>query len=144
MAKLPKDMEFKVAAPCMCAGISTYGGILRANGSIGIVGIGGLGWKWQEWNCYGRGESTYAQSQVRQLINFLAMLDFALKSAPQPNLKTSPSLNNTEKCIASESIQPVYDGLIIPIIYPGKKEKEKESRTSKYPRSILQSDPAIR
>lgn len=31
----------------MCAGISIYGGILRANvpkgGSIGIVGIGGLG-----------------------------------------------------------------------------------------------------
>ncbi|GCB25987.1 alcohol dehydrogenase [Aspergillus awamori] len=47
MIKLPDDMEFKVAAPLMCAGISIYGGIVRANvpqgGSIGIVGIGGLG-----------------------------------------------------------------------------------------------------
>ncbi|KAL2802414.1 chaperonin 10-like protein [Aspergillus granulosus] len=47
MVKLPDDMEFKVAAPLMCAGISIYGGIVRANvpeeGSIGIVGIGGLG-----------------------------------------------------------------------------------------------------
>lgn len=40
-------MEFKVAAPLMCAGISIYAGIQRAGipkgGSIGIVGIGGLG-----------------------------------------------------------------------------------------------------
>lgn len=40
-------MEFKVAASLMCAGISIYGGIQRANvpdgGSIGIIGIGGLG-----------------------------------------------------------------------------------------------------
>ncbi|KAJ5108185.1 zinc binding dehydrogenase [Penicillium angulare] len=47
MVKLPNDMEFKVAAPLMCAGISIYGGIVRADvpsgGSIGIVGIGGLG-----------------------------------------------------------------------------------------------------
>lgn len=36
-----------MAAPLMCAGISIYGGIQRANvprgGSIGIIGIGGLG-----------------------------------------------------------------------------------------------------
>ncbi|KAJ5815723.1 GroES-like protein [Penicillium riverlandense] len=47
MVKLPDDMEFKIAAPLMCAGISIYGGIVRAGvpigGSIGIVGIGGLG-----------------------------------------------------------------------------------------------------
>ncbi|PWY84267.1 zinc binding dehydrogenase [Aspergillus eucalypticola CBS 122712] len=47
VVKIPDDMEFKVAAPLMCAGISIYGGIVRANvpqgGSIGIVGIGGLG-----------------------------------------------------------------------------------------------------
>lgn len=47
IVKLPDDMEFKVAAPLMCAGISIYGGIRRANipegGSIGIIGIGGLG-----------------------------------------------------------------------------------------------------
>ncbi|KAL3454960.1 chaperonin 10-like protein [Aspergillus heterothallicus] len=47
IVKLPDTMEFKVAAPLMCAGISIYGGIVRANvpkgGSIGIVGIGGLG-----------------------------------------------------------------------------------------------------
>ncbi|PWY88840.1 GroES-like protein [Aspergillus sclerotioniger CBS 115572] len=47
MVKLPDDMDFKVAAPLMCAGISIYGGIVRANvpkgGSIRIVGIGGLG-----------------------------------------------------------------------------------------------------
>lgn len=40
-------MEFKVAAALMCAGISIYGGIVRAGvptgGSIGIIGIGGLG-----------------------------------------------------------------------------------------------------
>lgn len=47
IVRLPDDMEFKVAAPLMCAGITIYGGIVRANvpkgGSIGIVGIGGLG-----------------------------------------------------------------------------------------------------
>ncbi|KAK1142170.1 hypothetical protein N8T08_008096 [Aspergillus melleus] len=47
LVKLPDDMEFKIAAPLMCAGISIYGGIVRAGvpqgGSIGIVGIGGLG-----------------------------------------------------------------------------------------------------
>ncbi|KAJ5605471.1 zinc binding dehydrogenase [Penicillium lagena] len=47
IVKLPDDMDFKVAAPLMCAGISIYGGIVRAGvpkgGSIGIVGIGGLG-----------------------------------------------------------------------------------------------------
>ncbi|GMG04475.1 unnamed protein product [Aspergillus oryzae] len=47
LVKLPDDMEFKVAAPLMCAGISIYGGIVRADvpkgGSVGIVGIGGLG-----------------------------------------------------------------------------------------------------
>ncbi|KAF7590510.1 hypothetical protein BBP40_002698 [Aspergillus hancockii] len=31
LVKLPNDIEFKVAAPLMCAGISIYGGILRAN-----------------------------------------------------------------------------------------------------------------
>lgn len=45
--KLPDDMDFSTAAPLMCAGITIYGGILRAQvpkgGSIGIVGIGGLG-----------------------------------------------------------------------------------------------------
>lgn len=47
MVKLPDDMDFKIAAPLMCAGITIYGGIVRAGvpkgGSIGIVGIGGLG-----------------------------------------------------------------------------------------------------
>ncbi|KAJ5235505.1 zinc binding dehydrogenase [Penicillium citrinum] len=47
IVKLPDSMEFKVAAPLMCAGISIYAGIQRAGipkgGSIGIVGIGGLG-----------------------------------------------------------------------------------------------------
>ena len=47
MVKLPDEMDFKIAAPLMCAGISIYGGIVKANvpkgGSIGIVGIGGLG-----------------------------------------------------------------------------------------------------
>ncbi|KAJ5676048.1 zinc binding dehydrogenase [Penicillium macrosclerotiorum] len=47
IVKLPENMDFKVAAPLMCAGISIYGGILRAKvprgGSIGIIGIGGLG-----------------------------------------------------------------------------------------------------
>ncbi|KAE8382583.1 putative zinc binding dehydrogenase [Aspergillus bertholletiae] len=47
LVKLPDEMEFKVAAPLMCAGISIYGGIVRADvrkgGSIGIAGIGGLG-----------------------------------------------------------------------------------------------------
>lgn len=47
IVKLPEDMEFKVAAPLMCAGISIYGGIVKAGvpkgGTIGIVGIGGLG-----------------------------------------------------------------------------------------------------
>ncbi|ODM22366.1 hypothetical protein SI65_03212 [Aspergillus cristatus] len=47
MVKLPDDMDFKIAAPLTCAGISIYGGIVRAEvpkgGSIGIVGIGGLG-----------------------------------------------------------------------------------------------------
>ncbi|OJJ36033.1 hypothetical protein ASPWEDRAFT_110216 [Aspergillus wentii DTO 134E9] len=47
IVKLPDDMDFKIAAPLMCAGISIYGGIVKANvpegGSIGIVGIGGLG-----------------------------------------------------------------------------------------------------
>jgi len=47
MIKLPDDMDFKTAPPLMCAGISIYGGIVRAKvpkgGSIGIVGIGGLG-----------------------------------------------------------------------------------------------------
>jgi D-arabinose 1-dehydrogenase-like Zn-dependent alcohol dehydrogenase len=45
--KIPDEMEVKVAAPLMCAGISIYGVIVRANvpkgGSIGIVGIGGRG-----------------------------------------------------------------------------------------------------
>lgn len=40
-------MSYPVAACLMCAGISIYGGIKRAavppGGSIGIVGIGGLG-----------------------------------------------------------------------------------------------------
>ncbi|KAJ5104426.1 zinc binding dehydrogenase [Penicillium alfredii] len=47
IVKLPDNMGFKVAAPLMCAGISIYGSIVRAGvpkgGSIGIVGIGGLG-----------------------------------------------------------------------------------------------------
>ncbi|EYE97889.1 zinc binding dehydrogenase [Aspergillus ruber CBS 135680] len=47
MVKIPDDMDFKIAAPLMCAGISIYGGIVRAEvpkgGSIGIVGVGGLG-----------------------------------------------------------------------------------------------------
>ncbi|KAF9878254.1 hypothetical protein CkaCkLH20_04292 [Colletotrichum karsti] len=45
--KLPKKLEFSVAACLMCAGISIYGAIKRARvpvgGSIGIIGIGGLG-----------------------------------------------------------------------------------------------------
>lgn len=47
MVKLPDNMDFKVAAPLMCAGVTIYGGIIRANlpkgASVGIVGIGGLG-----------------------------------------------------------------------------------------------------
>ncbi|KAH0423575.1 hypothetical protein CcaCcLH18_12101 [Colletotrichum camelliae] len=45
--KLPDSISFPMAACLMCAGISIYGGIKRAavppGGSIGIVGIGGLG-----------------------------------------------------------------------------------------------------
>ncbi|KAL4891027.1 chaperonin 10-like protein [Aspergillus ambiguus] len=45
--KLPEKIEFAVAAPLMCAGISIYGGIKKADippgGSVGIIGIGGLG-----------------------------------------------------------------------------------------------------
>ncbi|RKK66799.1 hypothetical protein BFJ69_g15061 [Fusarium oxysporum] len=45
--KLPDSLEFPTAACMMCAGITVYGGIKRAKvpsgGSIGIVGIGGLG-----------------------------------------------------------------------------------------------------
>ncbi|OJJ48006.1 hypothetical protein ASPZODRAFT_95133 [Penicilliopsis zonata CBS 506.65] len=45
--KLPDEMDFKTAAPLMCAGITIYRGIVQARvpkgGSIGIVGIGGLG-----------------------------------------------------------------------------------------------------
>ncbi|KAI1071543.1 hypothetical protein LB507_005439 [Fusarium sp. FIESC RH6] len=46
-AKLPNELDFPQAACMMCAGITIYGGIKRAQvppgGSIGIVGIGGLG-----------------------------------------------------------------------------------------------------
>ncbi|KAF4988994.1 hypothetical protein FDECE_14848 [Fusarium decemcellulare] len=45
--KLPQSLDFSTAACLMCAGISIYGAIKRAQvpvgGSIGIVGIGGLG-----------------------------------------------------------------------------------------------------
>ncbi|PCD23908.1 hypothetical protein AU210_015422 [Fusarium oxysporum f. sp. radicis-cucumerinum] len=45
--KLPDSLDFPTAACMMCAGITVYGGIKRAQvpagGSIGIVGIGGLG-----------------------------------------------------------------------------------------------------
>ncbi|KAJ4251410.1 hypothetical protein NW762_011392 [Fusarium torreyae] len=45
--KLPDSLDFSTAACMMCAGITMYGGIKRAQvpagGSIGIVGIGGLG-----------------------------------------------------------------------------------------------------
>ncbi|KAF5562858.1 ADH2-alcohol dehydrogenase II [Fusarium napiforme] len=45
--KLPDSLEFPTAACMMCAGITVYGGIKKAQvpygGSIGIVGIGGLG-----------------------------------------------------------------------------------------------------
>lgn len=45
--KLPDSIQFATAACLMCAGITIYGAIKRANvpagGSIAIVGIGGLG-----------------------------------------------------------------------------------------------------
>lgn len=45
--KLPDSLDFPTAACLMCAGISIYGAIKRAEvkpgGSIAIVGIGGLG-----------------------------------------------------------------------------------------------------
>ncbi|TQW00485.1 zinc binding dehydrogenase [Cordyceps javanica] len=45
--KLPDSIDFSTAACLMCAGITIYGSIKRANvpagGSIAIVGIGGLG-----------------------------------------------------------------------------------------------------
>ncbi|KLP05676.1 ADH2-alcohol dehydrogenase II [Fusarium fujikuroi] len=45
--KLPDSLDFLTAACMMCAGITVYGGIKRAQvpsgGSIGILGIGGLG-----------------------------------------------------------------------------------------------------
>lgn len=45
--KLPDSLDFPTAACMMCAGITVYGGIKRAQvpsgGSIGIVGTGGLG-----------------------------------------------------------------------------------------------------
>ncbi|KAF4959447.1 hypothetical protein FGADI_1668 [Fusarium gaditjirri] len=45
--KLPDSLDFPTAACMMCAGITVYGGIKRAQvpagGSIGIVGVGGLG-----------------------------------------------------------------------------------------------------
>ncbi|KAF5619292.1 sphingosine n-acyltransferase lag1 [Fusarium tjaetaba] len=45
--KLPDSLDFPTAACMMCAGITVYGGIKKAQvpygGSIGIVGIGGLG-----------------------------------------------------------------------------------------------------
>lgn len=47
MVRLPDNMAFEIAAPLMCAGVTIYGGIVRANlpkgASIGILGIGGLG-----------------------------------------------------------------------------------------------------
>lgn len=45
--KIPDSLAFTTAACLMCAGISIYGAIKRAKvpagGSVGIVGIGGLG-----------------------------------------------------------------------------------------------------
>jgi D-arabinose 1-dehydrogenase-like Zn-dependent alcohol dehydrogenase len=45
--KLPDSLGFPTAACMMCAGATIYGGIknakVPAGGSIGIVGIGGLG-----------------------------------------------------------------------------------------------------
>ncbi|KAL5358972.1 chaperonin 10-like protein [Aspergillus floccosus] len=47
IVQLPEKIDLAVAAPLMCAGISIYGGIKKAGippeGSIGIIGIGGLG-----------------------------------------------------------------------------------------------------
>jgi D-arabinose 1-dehydrogenase-like Zn-dependent alcohol dehydrogenase len=45
--KTPESVDLVTAAPLMCAGLSIYGGIKKAGvppgGSIGIIGIGGLG-----------------------------------------------------------------------------------------------------
>ncbi|CRG89949.1 hypothetical protein PISL3812_06988 [Talaromyces islandicus] len=45
--KIPESVDLVTAAPLMCAGLSVYGGIKKAGvppgGSIGIIGIGGLG-----------------------------------------------------------------------------------------------------
>lgn len=45
--KIPEAVDLVTAAPLMCAGLSVYGGIKKAGvppgGSIGIIGLGGLG-----------------------------------------------------------------------------------------------------
>ncbi|WP_316833254.1 NAD(P)-dependent alcohol dehydrogenase [Pedobacter aquatilis] len=45
--KIPESIELKYAAPLLCAGITTYSPLMRANfkkgNKIGVAGIGGLG-----------------------------------------------------------------------------------------------------
>lgn len=45
--KIPESMDLKLAAPLLCAGITTYSPLMRAGfkkgDKIGVVGIGGLG-----------------------------------------------------------------------------------------------------
>lgn len=47
--KIPDNIELKYAAPLHCAGITTYSPLIKAKfkkrNKIGIVGIGGLGYK---------------------------------------------------------------------------------------------------
>jgi len=61
--KIPDAIESKDAAPLLCAGITTYSPLVRANigpgKTVGVIGIGGLGHLGLQWSA-ALGAETYA------------------------------------------------------------------------------------
>ncbi|OAQ98841.1 hypothetical protein LLEC1_06048 [Akanthomyces lecanii] len=63
--KIPDELETNVAAPLLCAGITTYSPLVRAGVGpgkrVGVIGIGGLGHLGLQWSA-ALGAETYAIS----------------------------------------------------------------------------------
>ncbi|CAG9952887.1 unnamed protein product [Clonostachys rosea f. rosea IK726] len=107
--KLPEALDFSTAACLMCAGISIYGAIKRAEvpagGSIGIVGIGGLGHIGTQLG-KAMGYTVAAVDVKRSALNLVE----SYKLKPDVSiLATEPIENAVEKI--TQAVQGNYPGL---------------------------------
>ncbi|KAI8446558.1 chaperonin 10-like protein [Phakopsora pachyrhizi] len=119
---IPKDMPSDIAAPLMCAGITTYSPIKKGAGpgkKVAVVGIGGLGHLGIQWSI-ALGSETYAlsrsESKKKDAVKMgLNPENYIVTSDREATVKKWSSKFDLILCTSSEANLPLED-LYFPLL----------------------------